>query len=213
MTRPPLGNIDRRELLPRLFPQQDSWLFVSGLAGASRDAAALTGDGANLFTMAGTMGAAVPMGLGVALSALDRRVAVITGDGEMLMGLGSLVTVAAAAPRNLTIVCEDNSMHGETGGQTGHTSATADLEAIARGSGISSAMTISEPAEIADAARFIEEAPGPRFLLARVLPTPPCVYKRDMDMAACRNRFRRAFQGKGSAACGGPHQGAGNAIP
>jgi phosphonopyruvate decarboxylase len=191
--RSPLGKIDRRELLPPLFPDADAWLFVSGLAGASRDAAALTGDGPNLYTMAGTMGAAVPMGLGVALSAPDRRVAVINGDGEMLMGIGSLVTVATAAPQNLTIVCEDNSMHGETGGQTGHTAGTANLEAIARGCGISSTMTISETDQIADAAVFIAEAPGPRFLLVRVLPTPPCAYKRNMDMAACRVRFRQAF--------------------
>jgi len=193
MADPRPGTIDRRDLLPHLFPDPGDWLFVSGLAGASRDAAALTGDGSNLYTMAGTMGAAVPMGLGIALSAPDRKVAVINGDGEMLMGLGSLVTVAAATPRNLTIVCEDNAMHGETGGQKGHTAGVTDLEAIARGAGISSALTISEPGEVADAAAFIAEASGPRFLLARVLPTPPCDYKRDMDMAACRVRFRDAY--------------------
>lgn len=193
MTVSPKGNIDRRELLPGLFPDHEEWLFVSGLAGASRDAAALTGDGVNLYTMAGTMGAAVPMGLGIALSAPDRKVAVINGDGEMLMGLGALVTVAAAAPQNLTIVCEDNSMHGETGRQTGHTAATADLEAIARGSGISSALTISEPGQISDAVAFINDAPGPRFLVVRVLPTDPCAFKRNMDAAACRVRFRESY--------------------
>jgi thiamine pyrophosphate-dependent acetolactate synthase large subunit-like protein len=193
MVKSPSPNIDRRDLLPRLFPASEEWLFVSGLAGASRDSAALTDDAPNLYTMAGAMGAAVPMGLGVALSAPDRKVAVINGDGEMLMGIGSLVTVASAAPQNLTIVCEDNCMHGETGRQTGHTAATADLEAIARAAGIASTMTISEPDQIADAAQFIAEAPGPRFLLVRVLPTGPCDYRRDMDMAACRVRFRQAY--------------------
>jgi len=193
MIKSPPANIDRRELLNRLFPVPEEWLFVSGLAGASRDAAALTGDGANLYTMAGTMGASVPMGLGIALSAPDNNVAVINGDGEMLMGIGALVTVAAARPQNLTIVCQDNSMHGETGGQTGHTAGTANLETIAQGSGISSTLTISEPDQITDAAAFIAEAPGPRFLLVRVLPTPPSDFKRNMDMAACRVRFRRQF--------------------
>lgn len=188
------ANIDRRELLPHLFPHPEQWLFVSGLAGASRDAAALTGDGANLYTMAGTMGAAVPMGLGMALSAPQRKVAVINGDGEMLMGIGSLVTVAAAQPQNLTIVCQDNAMHGETGSQKGHTAGTANLETIAQGAGISSTLTISEPGQIGDAAAFIAEMPGPRFLVVRVLPTPPSAYKRNMDMAACRVRFRQAFQ-------------------
>jgi phosphonopyruvate decarboxylase len=162
-------------------------------AAASRDAAALTGDGTNLYTMAGAMGAAVPMGLGMALSAPERNVAVITGDGETLMGIGSLATVAAAQPRNLTIVCQDNAMHGETGGQTGHTAETANLEAIAKGAGMASTMTISEPAEIRNAAAFIAEAPGPRFLLVRILPTPPCDFRRDLDMAARRVLFRRAF--------------------
>jgi len=189
----PTGNIDRRALLPQLFPRPDDWLFVSGLAGASRDAAALTDDGANLYTMAGTMGAAIPMGLGMALSAPDRAVAVITGDGELLMGMGALVTVAAAQPANLTIVCQDNAMHGETGRQTGHTASTANLEAIAQGSGIAATLTISEPDQIAAAAAFIAAAPGPRFVLARVLATPPSDFKRDLDPAACRVRFRQHF--------------------
>lgn len=192
----PLGNIDRRELLPQLFPNPEDWLIVSGLAGAAKDAAALTNDGPNFFSMAGTMGAAVPMGLGVALSAPDHRVAVITGDGEMLMGIGALVTVASARPQNLTIVCIDNAMHGETGRQTGHTSGTANLEEIAKGSGLLSTLTISEPDQIANGKSFIDEASGPRFLVARVLPTLPCEFKRNLDPAACRVRFRQEFQAR-----------------
>ena len=193
MTAAKTGNIDRRELLPQLFPNHEEWLFVSGLAGASKDAAALTNDGANIYTMAGTMGAAVAMGLGIALSAPNKNVAAINGDGEMLMGIGSLITVATAQPQNLTIVCEDNAMHGETGRQTGHTAGAANLETIAQGAGITSTMSISEPSEIAAAAAFIREAPGPRFLLVRILPTLPAAFKRDMDMAACRVRFRDHF--------------------
>ncbi|MGY9003508.1 MAG: hypothetical protein ACKVIF_10005, partial [Rhodospirillales bacterium] len=77
MAKAQTGNIDRRTLLLQLFPNFDEWLFVSGLAGASKDAAALTNDGSNLYTMAGTMGAAVATGLGMAMSAPDRKVAVI----------------------------------------------------------------------------------------------------------------------------------------
>ena len=190
MPASPKANIDRRELLPTLFPNPDEWLFVTGLAGASRDAAALTDDGGNLYTMAGTMGAAVPMGLGLALSAPDRKVAVINGDGEMLMGIGALATVASAAPANLTLVCIDNAMHGETGGQTGHTAHTTNLEVIAQGAGIERTMTISEPGQVDAAAAFVADVPGPKFLLARVLQTDPCAYKRNMDPAECRVRFR-----------------------
>lgn len=184
------ASLDRRELLPALFPDPDRYLFVSGLAGASRDAAALTGDGANLFSMAGAMGAAVPIGIGMALSAPDRQVLVVTGDGELLMGLGSLVTLASSAPANLTVICQDNAMHGETGGQRGHTGRGADIETMARGAGLASALTISAAEEIAAAQAFLVEAPGPRLLIARVLPTPPADYRRDMDLAACRVRFR-----------------------
>jgi len=193
MSQLPKANIDRRKLLPQLFPNAESWLFISGLAGASRDAAALTDDGPNLFSMAGTMGAAVPMGLGVALSTPEQKIAVINGDGEMLMGIGSLATVASARPANLTVVCLDNSMHGETGGQAGHTGIGTDLEMMARGAGIEETMTISEPSEIAGAATFIAEASGPKFLLARVLQTDPCAYKRNMDPAECRSRFKQAY--------------------
>jgi thiamine pyrophosphate-dependent acetolactate synthase large subunit-like protein len=190
MTEP---TIDRRELLPQLFESPDKALFISGLAGAAKDTAAFTDDGANLFTMAGTMGAAVAMGLGVALNAPDRDVVVVTGDGELLMGIGGLVTVASMAPGNLSIVCIDNGQHGETGGQAGHTARNTNLEAIAKGSGLPSTMTISTPEQMKDGAAFLTSAPGPRFLLARVQGTAPSAYKRNFDPVACRLRFRDAF--------------------
>ncbi len=193
MAKAPIGNIDRREILPQLFPNAEEWLFVSGLAGASRDAAALTNDGPNLFSMGGAMGGAVPIGLGVALSAPENNVAVINGDGEMLMGIGSLVTVAAAQPKNLTIVCIDNAMHSETGGQAGHTAGMTNLEAIAQGAGISSTLTISELSQIKAAQTFLADTPGPRFLVLRVLPTPPCDFKRNFRLADCRVYFRQKF--------------------
>ncbi len=191
------AEIDRRELLPELFPAPGDYLLVSGLAGASRDAAALTDDGDYLFTMAGTMGAAVPLGLGMALSAPGSQVAVITGDGELLMDLGALATVASQAPDNLSIVCIDNGRHGETGGQLGHTAIRTDLARIAEGAGLPSVLAISRPAEIAAAAKFLAEAPAPRFLLVRVKPGPPAAYKRNLDPTACRLRFREAFRGTG----------------
>jgi phosphonopyruvate decarboxylase len=187
--------LDRREVLSRLFPAPEDYLFVSGLAGSARDAAALTADGDNLFTMAGTMGAAVSMGLGVALSAPEAEVAVITGDGELLMNVGALATVASTAPNNLTIVCIDNGCHGETGGQPGHTARRTDLARMAEGAGLASTLSIANPDRLAAGARFLIEAPAPRFLLVRVIKGPPAAYKRDLDPAACRLRFRNAYLG------------------
>jgi len=190
MTEPTL---DRRDVLAQLFPNPDDYLFITGLAGPARDAAALTDDGANLFTMAGTMGAAISMGLGTALTAPDEKVAVIAGDGEMLMNIGSLATVATMEPANLSIVCIDNGCHGETGGQAGHTSHKTDLAKIADGAGITSVMTISQPDQLAEAARFLADSPAPRFLLVRVTQGAPASFKRDMDPATCRLRFRDAY--------------------
>ena len=187
------SSLDRRELLAHLFPDPGDYLMVAGLAGASRDAAALTDDGDNLFTTAGVMGAAVSLGLGVALSAPARQVAVITGDGELLMNVGALATVASMAPDNLSIVCIDNGLHAETGGQKGHTARGTDLALMAQGAGLASTMTIHDPDQVAAAAAFLREAPAPRFLLARVTDGPPTPYRRNFDPAVCRLRFRTAY--------------------
>lgn len=190
-------SIDRRKLLPVVIPDHRDYLFVSGLAGAARDTAALTDDGDHLFALGGIMGAAVTIGLGIAMSATDRKIMVVTGDGELLMNIGALVTVASAAPENLSIVCIDNGRHGETGNQPGHTSRSADIEAMARGAGFKSAMTVATPAALPDAARFLKDTPGPRLLVAKVLPTSPTKYSRLMDPAGCRLRFRNAFLSAG----------------
>jgi phosphonopyruvate decarboxylase len=189
----PDPTLDRREILSRLFPSTDEILFISGLAGSARDAAQLADDGDNLFTMAGTMGAAVSMGMGVALSAPESRVVVITGDGELLMNIGALASVATMAPANLSIVCIDNGCHGETGGQTGHTSHRTDLAKMAEGAGLSSIMVLETEDQIDAAAKFLIDAPAPHFVLARVTDGPPADYKRNLDLAQCRTNFRKAF--------------------
>lgn len=189
----PSFTLDRREAVPQLIGDAADFLIVSGLAGTSKDMAALTGDAANLFTMAGTMGAAVSTGLGLALARPDRRVLVVTGDGELLMNLGALATVAVMAPANLAVVCVDNGHYGETGGQQSHTSLGVDLEAIAAGSGIRATRTVSAKSEIAPASKLIRESNAPVFVVLRVKPGDPPAYKRNLDAAACRVRFRAAL--------------------
>jgi phosphonopyruvate decarboxylase len=193
-----MASIDRRKLLPLLFPSPENFLFVSGLAGAARDLAALTNDGPNLFALGGVMGSSAMIGLGIAIGAPDRNVAVVTGDGELQMNIGALITVANANPPNLTIVCVDNERHGETGGQAGHTGRRTRLDLIASGAGFQSTLAISQSDEAARAAEFIRSATGPRFLTAKVLNTDPSSYKRLMDPAACRYRFKAAFAAQGT---------------
>ena len=187
------SNLDRKEVLKILFPSPDSYLFITGLAGSARDTAYLTQDGKNVFTMAGTMGAAIPMGLGVALCAPDKSVIVVSGDGEILMNLGALATVATMAPSNLSIICIDNECHGETGGQPSHTSKLTDLAKIALGAGIPSVISISNKADLIKGKHLLDASPGPTFVIVKVNSAAPAIFKRNLDPSECRVRFRRKF--------------------
>ena len=188
-----MSTINRRDLLPNILPKPNDFLIVSGLAGASKDTAGLTDDGSNLFTMAGAMGSTVSMGLGVALAAPEQSVLAVAGDGELMMGIGSLATVASMMPEKYTIICIDNGIHAETGGQLGHTSRRTNLGVMADGAGIPSVLEIDSPNQFLEAANFITDAPGPRFLWARVTTDPPTAYKRDFNLAVRRQIFRTAF--------------------
>ena len=187
--------LDRREAVPKLIGRHEDFLFVTGLAGTARDIAALTHDGAHIYTMAGAMGGATMLGLGLALARPEKRVLVATGDGELLMNLGSLATVAILNPANLAILCVDNGHYGETGYQKSHTSLGVDLEKIAAGSGIKRTRTISAAAELAEGGRMLREGNGAAFVVLKVKPDDPPPYKRNMEPAACRVRFRGALLG------------------
>jgi thiamine pyrophosphate-dependent acetolactate synthase large subunit-like protein len=184
--------LDRRQAVPALIGRHQDFLIVTGLAGTSRDIAALTEDGAHTYTMAGAMGGASMIGLGLALARPDKRVLVVTGDGELLMNVGSLASIAVLNPPNLSIVCVDNGHYGETGYQKSHTSLGVDLEKIAAASGIKRTLAIEQQSELAGGARLIREGNGASFVLLRVKPTEPPAYKRDLDPATCRTRFRAA---------------------
>lgn len=188
--------LDRREAVPALIGSHEDFLFVSGLAGTSKDIAALTGDGAHAFTMAGAMGAAVSMGLGLALARPDRRVLVLTGDGELLMNVGSLATVSVLDPANLSIVCVDNGHYGETGYQLSHTARGVDLEQIAIGAGIKATCTVETSDQLAAGSRLVREGNSTSFVLLRVKPEDPPKVKRLMHPEAARVRFRSALLGQ-----------------
>jgi thiamine pyrophosphate-dependent acetolactate synthase large subunit-like protein len=187
--------LDRCKAVPALIGRHEDFLIVSGLAGTSRDIAALTHDGAHSYTMAGAMGGACMIGLGLALARPEKRVLAVTGDGELLMNVGALATIGVLNPPNLAILCVDNGHYGETGYQKSHTSLGVDLERIAVGSGIKATRTITVEEELANGARLLREGDGTAFVLLRVKPTDPPAFKRNMDPSACRNRFRAALLG------------------
>jgi phosphonopyruvate decarboxylase len=188
--------LDRREAVPALIGNHKDFLLVAGLAGTAKDLASLTQDGPNYFGLAGAMGAAVSIGLGLALAQPEKRVLVAAGDGELLMNVGALATVGILNPPNLSILCVDNGHYGETGYQKSHTSLGVDLEQMAIGAGIKSTCTIDKAEGIAAGSRMLRESNGSSFVLLRVKPEDPPKFKRNMDIGASRVRFRLNLLGQ-----------------
>jgi thiamine pyrophosphate-dependent acetolactate synthase large subunit-like protein len=188
----------RREVVARLLRERGELLVVAGLGAPSWDATA-AGDHALTFPLWGAMGGASMIGLGLALAQPTRRVLVVTGDGEMLMGLGALATIAVQQPANLAIVVLDNERYGETGMQATHTAGPTDLGAVAAGAGIPVVGDIYDEAELDVALPRIRSEPGPVFFnikvraeeLPLVLPPKGGVHLKD--------RFRSALLGPEAA--------------
>jgi thiamine pyrophosphate-dependent acetolactate synthase large subunit-like protein len=160
--------LERRSVVSSLLAQRKDAIVVGGLGASTYDIAA-AGDHDRNFYLWGAMGGAVMIGLGVALAQPHLPVLVITGDGEMLMGMGSLATVGLQKPKNLTIIVLDNEVYGETGGQASHTAATVDLVGVARSCGIADARAISTMADIEAYAHDIQDVvSGPRFASIKI---------------------------------------------
>jgi thiamine pyrophosphate-dependent acetolactate synthase large subunit-like protein len=185
--------LERSEAVPALIGRHEDFLFIAGLGGTACDVGAVTGDGAHVYSLGGAMGAACMMGLGLALARPDKRVLVVTGDGELLMNLGALAAIAVLDPSNLAILCVDNGHYGETGWQKSHTSLGVDLEKVAIGCGIKRTRTVATQGDIPDGARLLREGNGAAFVLLRVKPTEPAAFKRNFDASLCRDRFRAAL--------------------
>jgi thiamine pyrophosphate-dependent acetolactate synthase large subunit-like protein len=165
-----IGSLERRAVVARLLRDRDGLLVVTGLGSPSYDVHA-AGDHDGNFYLWGAMGAAALVGLGLAQAKPDRTVMVVTGDGEQLMGLGGLATIALAAPANLVIVVLDNGHYGETGMQRSHTGLGIDLASIARAAGFAGAVTVTDQAGLESAAQSIRErASGPRLYVVKVKP-------------------------------------------
>ena len=160
--------LDRRRVVGSLLADRKDAIVVGGLGASTYDIAAAGDHDRNLYLW-GAMGGAVMIGLGLALAQPKLPVVVITGDGEMLMGMGSLATVGLQKPGNLSIVVLDNEVYGETGGQASHTAATVDLVGVARSCGISDARAMATLAEIeAFAASMQDVSSGPRFANVKI---------------------------------------------
>jgi thiamine pyrophosphate-dependent acetolactate synthase large subunit-like protein len=182
--------LDRTIAVPRLVGNPDDFLFVGALAGATRDLLNLTKDGPNSFALSGGMGATLSIGLGLALARKDRRVMVIAGDGDALMGVGSFATIAVMNPRNLSILVVDNGLYQETGGQATHTARGTDIEKMARGAGIRSAITIDSESDLDRGAAVLRDDQDASLVVLRVGPSIAPRFPRENDAAVVRARFR-----------------------
>lgn len=186
------NKIQRRAFVAELLSRREGALVIPGLGSPTWDCSA-AGDSPEYLYSWGGMGLAVPTALGVALAQPERRVLALTGDGEMMMGIGSLGVVADQAPRNLAILVLDNESFGETGRQTGLTAGRADLCGVARGFGIDRTMTVTEQGAASDLATFLFGEPGPVFAVAKIAISedPWCLPVK--DGAAIARRFRIAL--------------------
>lgn len=189
--------LQRRDVAAQLLAERgEDLLVVTGLGSTNWDATA-AGDHPLTFPLWGAMGGAVTLGLGLALAQPDKRVLVMTGDGEMLMGMGSLATVAVAAPANLAIAVFDNEHYGETGMQTTHTAGPVDLAAVARSCGIPVVGTVLSQADLSAALPILRGAPGPVFYDLKVRAEDLPFVLPPKDGVHLKNRFRAALLGDG----------------
>ena len=160
--------LDRRQVVSALLADRKDVVAIGGLGASTNDMCA-AGDHARNFYLWGGMGGAAMIGLGLALAQPKLPVLVITGDGEMLMGMGSLATIGLQKPSNLSIVVLDNEAYGETGGQTSHTSAAADLVGVAKACGIADTRAMTTMAEVEAFAPTLQDvSSGPRFASVKI---------------------------------------------
>lgn len=185
------GYLERRSTLKTLIGDPNDFLFVGGIGVAKDDALSLFGgDAPQVFPLGGAMGAACSMALGLALAQPDRKVMVMTGDGELMMNSGALATIGVLNPPNLSIIIIDNEHYGETGFQPAHTGRGVDIAKIAEGSGIATVRTVVDKEDIPEASRVLRQSNGTSLVLLKVAATDPPKVPHTRNGNLQRVRFR-----------------------
>ncbi|UKY48067.1 thiamine pyrophosphate-dependent enzyme [Streptomyces inhibens] len=187
------ARIDRRRFVADLIARlPEDALVVTGLGSPCYDVFA-AGDRPGNFYLWGAMGAAAPLALGLALAQPEHPVVAITGDGEHLMGIGTLGTIGAVLPANLTVVVLDNAHFGETGMQPSHTGLGTDLLAVAQGFGIRDAVRITGAAQAEDLAARIQARAATTYAQVLINADEPPRALPPRDGVANKNSFRAAL--------------------
>jgi len=186
-------SLERRAALAALLAgRDDNLLVVPGLGSTAWDLAA-AGDNDRNFYLWGAMGGAAMIGLGLALAQPKRRVAVITGDGEMLMGLGALATIGIQRPDNLAVIVFDNGVYCETGMQPSATQSGADLLKVAGACGIATCVDVRDEAGLADLAGRLKSLRGTLFARVPIEANEPPRVLPERDGVVLKQRFRAAL--------------------
>ena len=188
----PSNAVDRRQFVASLLESVPEALVVTGLGSASYDVFA-AGDHDRNFYLWGAMGGAASLGLGLALAQPDKPVVVVTGDGEQLMGIGSLGTVGVKQPKNLTIVVLDNGHFGESGMQRSHTSLGTDLVAVAKGFGIQDAFVVDRLDGVAAVVERVRAKNGTTLAQVFIAANEPPRALPPRDGVFVKNRFRASL--------------------
>jgi thiamine pyrophosphate-dependent acetolactate synthase large subunit-like protein len=184
--------LDRKEAIPKLIANPENFLIISGLAGPAKDIGFLTKESPNTFLFGGAMGGAIPTALGLALSRPKEKILCVSGDGDTLMSMGSLATIGIMKPKNLTVLCVDNSSYLETGGQKSHTGLGVDLEVVAKGSGFSLTKTIQNEKELLEGRELLlSNTKCPLFILLKVNQSNPPQYSRNWNASQEKDKFRK----------------------
>jgi thiamine pyrophosphate-dependent acetolactate synthase large subunit-like protein len=194
-TKPNKIVLERRAVMAEVLRNRGDALVVTGLGSATWDAAA-AGDHRLNFYLWGAMGGAAMIGLGLALAQPKRRVLVVTGDGELLMGLGSLATIGVEQPRNLAVIVLDNQHYGETGMQLAHTGRGVELAGVARAANFTAAGTVYTAQQLKSWIPKFYRIPGPVFAAIKVTTQPVPMTLPVRDGTQIKNRFREALLGK-----------------
>lgn len=189
-----MSQLERRPVLAHLLQDRGDLLVVTGLGATTWDLAAVS-DHPLDFPLWGAMGGAAMLGLGLALAQPQRRVLVITGDGEQLMGLGSLATIGAEQPTNLTVVVFDNEHYGETGRQPTHTGRGVHLEEVARGCGFTSTYTVRTTQQVTQLRHDLHHQTGPLLAAVKIALTTDPMALPPRDAPYLKNRFRTTLLG------------------
>jgi thiamine pyrophosphate-dependent acetolactate synthase large subunit-like protein len=188
-----MNPLQRRDAVRALLADRKDTLVVTGLGSPTYDVQA-AGDCDENYYLWGAMGGAALVGLGLAQAQPEKPVLVITGDGEQLMALGALATIAIARPQNLAIAVIDNGHFGETGMQQSHTGLGLDLAKVGAACGFAEVATLTRIEEVEGAAIAIRRlAAGPRLLVIKVAPDSPPRSLPPRDAIFLKNRFRAAL--------------------